>query len=169
MCHEKKIAIAYHRLCQDCAQLTCQCAKCQQLPQIPKEGEPRPDDEDILDDDELSASGDEGSRGSDDERPAAPVEPSPGHGGGAKRGIDTRFDYVNVEDEDIEELKRLVGLDVRCLKSRMIAQRRSELKGEIKQLRERDRRTALRNLKKRAEQGSSDEDGDKVQSDEEVL
>lgn len=143
VCGEKKVAIAYHRVCQQCAKDAILCAKCQKRPKLDGSAEEgKPDDSD---------------NDSDEPRKAAAAPPD-------DHAL-AKYLFVNELDSD-EEFHPYRGIDIRRLKQykkRMTAMRE---KMERDQLRERERRTILRNLKKQQKDGG--DNGDDIDSDEEM-
>jgi hypothetical protein len=131
-CREKSVVIAYHHICQPCALERAVCAKCQKKPSF--------------DDGSTNAGGGdpEGtpeearSVGSDDTHSAAVT---------GKPHVLARFTFVNDIDSD-EEFHRLRGLDVRRLKSHKKRLAMMEQKDVTDGLRERERRSVLRQTRK---------------------
>lgn len=149
LCSEKRVAIAYHHICQECAKENIRCAKCQKPP--PRfdvaGGEAQSRDDDVTESDEETNRQAEGN-------PA----------GASSESVLAQYLFVNELDSD-EEFHSLRGLDIRRLKQykkRLTALREKE---ERDQLRERERRTVLRKLKK---EGKDANEGAEIDSDEEL-
>lgn len=133
-CSEKTVAISYHHICQECAKKAIVCAKCQKPPKfegMAADGAKRPQEE---------ASDSESS--DDDDKDEVGAEPK-------KPLSESLLKYVFV-DEPIsdEEFAAYRGLDARRLvqyKRKVQAMIEKEKRSN---LRERERRTVLRKLKK---------------------
>lgn len=119
ICGEKSVNLAYHRICQECAKNNGVCAKCQKNP--------------------LSAYtiGFQGNR-SEDNRDF-------GHPDFLRKSSVTSCKYDFVDDVLHPELERLKGLDTRALAKQLNEEKLVEESTKIQRLRERERRTVLRN------------------------
>jgi hypothetical protein len=146
-CSEKTVAISYHHICQECAKKAIVCAKCQKPPKfemMAAEAEKR-----VEDSDSESEEQDEGGEAVKKSLPESLL----------------KYTFVDEVVSD-EEFAAYRGLDVRRLvqyKRRVQAMLEREKRGN---LRERERRTVLRKLKK-AEGGDAGEEVD-FDSDEEM-
>lgn len=131
LCSEKKITLAYHRICQDCAKENVLCAKCQKPP--------------YSEFDNGVEESDNGSSCTDVQKDSISNKPN-------------KYGFLDeVADPDVAFLR---GLDSRMV-LRSIQNERYEIEKEkLSRLRERERRTVLRN------NCAAD---DSLSSDEEVL
>lgn len=79
LCHEKKVTLPYHRICQQCAENNAVCAKCQKSPLSEK----------------VTAAGDDVDEESDEE--------------GENVGDQHKYDFVDlpIENEEIQHLRGL--------------------------------------------------------------
>lgn len=142
LCSQKTVAIAYHHICQECSKQSARCAKCQKCPAnkaagVPVEGEDSDNDEIPL-----------------EER----KDFDPEH-------ILLKYAFIDEPIED-EEFAHLQGLDVRRLvnhKRRVAILREKESRAGM---RERERRTHIRAMKKANE--GVDEIASEEDSDEEI-
>jgi hypothetical protein len=146
-CSEKTVAISYHHICQECAKKAIVCAKCQKPPKF-----------------EMMAS-EAGKRVEDSDEESEEQEEG---GEAVKKSLPESLLKYTFVDEVVsdEEFAAYRGLDVRRLvqyKRRVQAMLEREKRGN---LRERERRTVLRKLKK-AEGGDVGEEVD-FDSDEEM-
>lgn len=118
ICTEKTISLAYHRICQECAKSNGLCAKCQKSPQdaltTDSQGNISQDDDDDL----------------DPEFVESPV------------GCSNNYNFV--DDVPHPELQKLKGLDTRNLFKQLNEYKILEENNRIRGLRERERRTVLR-------------------------
>lgn len=151
-CSEKVVAIAYHHMCQQCARERAVCAKCCRSPlnnlllRDAGEGQDSGSDED--DDDE--------PRGARSNPAAASAPPANGTAssdqgvevddGKPKRGV-SRFAYVDEPCSD-DEFALLRGLEISRLRAHKRKLQALEEQAARERLRERERRTVVRNEEK---------------------
>eukprot|EP00388_Colpodella_angusta_P019030 GDKJ01047533.1.p1 GENE.GDKJ01047533.1~~GDKJ01047533.1.p1 ORF type:complete len:220 (-),score=29.80 GDKJ01047533.1:89-748(-) len=143
ICAQKNVAIAYHRICQDCSIKTAKCAKCQKCPADKGEGGAVSDDSDA----------------DEEERPSLPTkELDEDH-------ILNKYAFIDQPIQD-EEFAHLQGLDVRRVlnhKRKLQILREKESRADM---RERERRSHIRAEKKKNE--GVDELASEKDSDEEM-
>jgi hypothetical protein len=152
LCEQKLVAIAYHRICQECAKQTIRCAKCQKPPSLTDEGIG-----------EGSSSG-EDDDDDDGDRRVAMKATAQSHAVAGRQGKTVedalmKYMFVYTPDSD-EEFHAYQGLDYRRLK--VYKRRLSAMKEKEEQnaLRERERRTLLRQQRKQHKGEGGDADGD---------
>ncbi|CAJ1007721.1 hypothetical protein Q4I28_003034 [Leishmania naiffi] len=121
LCRENKVAHAYHRICQQCAEREAVCAKCQKHPAAST----------------VSANADVPYIDSDHESLEGHIENL------EKPRETTKYAFVDIASHG-EELQRLTGLNTRVLQQKLRKRREAESRDSLGTLRERERRTALR-------------------------
>ncbi len=149
VCEERNVVVSYHRVCQKCAWEKIVCAKCQKKPTL------------HIDSEHAESGPEEGESDDGSEKPEG-KQPA----GNRHTHVLDMYNFVNVPDED-EEFHPYVGLDIRRIKHHMRAVRALAEKEEINNLRERERRSRLRMLKKLT--GDSKEEADDDDSNDEPL
>lgn len=162
-CREKKVAIAYHHLCQECSKETAKCAKCQKQFGIIAVEEAKKKKEAALASGTALQEEDDSSVGVDSDDDGGPQVNERGRKITDDHAL-AKYKFVDEPIED-EDFKYLQGLDVRRLvdhKRKVAAMKEREGR---QYLRESERRTVLREEKKKKE-GGEDEAAD--DSDEEI-
>jgi hypothetical protein len=164
LCQQKNVSIAYHRICQDCSRRHIRCAKCQMDPTTANQTDfwqkQRHSDDDEEDDGEndeqptvakpavavvvpverpVRESRDGGGDDESDEEEEA--DPAAGTSDVQPARRNAGFDDA---DDDDEELKSLKGLDVGLLRAQKRRIRAMEEAAERAEMRERERRTVVR-------------------------
>jgi hypothetical protein len=166
LCSQKKVAIAYHRICQDCARQHIRCAKCQQDPKIANSTDQwrRQDDSDDEERGDEPRRGEADASASDDEGPAGTAGPA----GQTTSDSVPKTTGFEVASDDDEELRALKGLDVSGLRAQKRRIRAMEQAAERENMRERERRTLNRRDMEKSGKGDIGSDDD-FSSDEEEL
>lgn len=154
-CSEKTVAISYHRICQECAKKAIVCAKCQKPPKFESGAQENSNAHVEQSDEDIDSDEEEREEGADGAPRNKPIPESL-----------LKYNFVDEVNSD-EEFAAYRGLDIRRLtqyKKKVQAMLEKEQRGK---LRERERRTVLRKLKKA---GGGDEDAGEVDfdSDEEM-
>jgi hypothetical protein len=161
LCQQKNVSIAYHRICQDCSRRHIRCAKCQMDPTTANQTDFWQKQRD--DDEEEDGENDEQpvakpavavvvaverpvrearDGGGDDESDEEEVaDPAAGTSDVQPARRNAGFDDA---DDDDEELKSLKGLDVGLLRAQKRRIRAMEEAAERAEMRERERRTVVR-------------------------
>eukprot|EP00796_Vickermania_ingenoplastis_P007212 gene7212-5069_t len=127
ICSEKKVSLAYHRICQECAEVNCVCAKCQKPPGVSANTE----ESDIDDEVESEQKGSE---------------------------LKETSKYSFVDEVGDAQLAHLQGLDRRLLLKRLKQEKFESDQKNLLKLRERERRTVLRNDYSYDNESTSDEE-----------
>lgn len=147
MCSQKTVAIAYHRICQDCCIASAKCAKCQKRP-ADKNAEAVAND-----------GSDEEDEENDNEAATAAAKLDPDH-------ILHKYAFIDDPIQD-EEFAHLQGLDVRRILNHKRKVQLLREKESRANMRERERRAHIRAAKKQndgVDELASEEDD----SDEEL-
>ena len=148
-CGQKAVKLPFHKLCQKCAREKILCAKCQRAPMRPQRV-PGGSGEDSESESEQDS--DDGAMGGSNHGSQDPADENKGCEGIA-------------EVESDEEFAPLRGLNVGILKREKRRLQKAQEEAERAVLRERERRTVLRKLRKKdGEEG----DSDAMDSDEEL-
>lgn len=194
-CGERKLAIAFHHICQECAKAKIVCAKCQRKPKLSAEGkvveeegedEDRDEEEGEEEDDEerlvdKNATRQERDDDDEDERRAHvdsstdPVSSNkrnnnnhPLSNKAKKDHVLQRYAFVNALDSD-DEFHPYQGLDIRRLKQYKRRVEGMQKQERLQGMRERERRSVLRQqAKEKGEGRGGGGDDDDVFSEEEL-
>lgn len=167
ICKEKNVAIPFHHLCQGCAREACVCAKCQKNPEESEmlaqaalkrasinEPSSNSDDDDAEEEEEEEDDEDEDD---DDERRAMRHDTDEA---AAERLAKLEEERARREQDeaDFPELIKLRGLDVSVLRAKLYEERTNSTVSALNtqgRLRERNRRTAMRQMEKGNESGAA--------------
>lgn len=115
LCAEKTVCLAYHRICQECSKNNVLCAKCQKNPSSKSIVVEQSDSEQSCSDDDAEIEMKENSK------------------------------YAFVDNVIDPELSFLKGLDARLVLKKLNQERFEAEREKLSKLRERERRTILRN------------------------